>query len=136
MILDLYKELKKIADSEYDEIVEESAIIFSYSGRARKLRIRLIDNTFIDVWFSLGGEYSFHWEETQARDTIYRHDNAPHKRWSSIKTFPKHCHDSTQTNVVESSLSDKPDEALREFMGIVRKKIIELKHKRSDLQSG
>lgn len=127
MILDLYKELKKIADNEYNEIVEESEIIFSYAGRARKLRIKLIDNTFIDVWFSLGGEYSLHWEQAQVRNIIYRHDNAPHKRWSSVKTFPKHCHDTTQENVIESNLSDKPEETLRVFMSIVRKKMIELK---------
>ncbi len=63
MILDLYRQLKEIADEEYDEVVENTEIIFSYTGRARKLRIKLIDNT-----------------------------------------FPKHCHDGTQENVVESNL--------------------------------
>ena len=38
MILELYKKLKKIADTEYGNIVEESEIIFSYTGRAKKLR--------------------------------------------------------------------------------------------------
>lgn len=125
MILSLYKHLKKIADSEYSDIVEGSEIIFTYSGRARKLRIKIIDNTFIDIWYSLDGEYSFHWEQT-IRNTFYRHDNAPHKKWSFVKTFPKHCHDRTQKNVTESNLSEIPDEALREFLDIVRKKMINL----------
>lgn len=126
MILSLYKHLKKIADSEYSDIVEGSEIIFTYSGRARKLRIKLIDTTFIDIWYSAEGEYSFHWEQTNVRDTVYRHDNAPHNKWSFVKTFPKHCHDRTQENVTESNLSEIPDEALREFLNIARKKMINL----------
>ena len=86
MILELYRQLKEIVDSEYSDL----------------------------------------------RNTIYRHDNAPHKRWSSIKTFPKHCHDGIQDNVTESNISDSPNQALREFMAIVRKKMIELKYKKTN----
>lgn len=127
MILERYRQLKEIVDCEYNDITEESEIIFSYAGRARKLRLKLIDNTFIDIWHSQEGEYSFHWEQRHIRNTIYRHDNAPHKKWSSIRTFPKHCHDGIQGNVTESNLSDNPNDALREFLAIVRKKMIELK---------
>ena len=63
MILDLYRQLKEIADKEYFDIVEDSEIIFSHTGRARKFRIKLVDNTFIDIWYSLEGDYSFHWEQ-------------------------------------------------------------------------
>ena len=129
MILDLYKQFKKISDNEFGDIIEESTIIFSSSGRARKLRLELIDNTLIDIWYSSEGEYSFHWEQTEVRNSIYRHDNAPHEKWSCVKTFPKHCHDGTQNNVVESSIPDKPDHVLREFMYIVKKKMIGFKQK-------
>jgi len=132
MIFELYRQLKDIADREFYEIVEDSEIILSYTGRARKLRLRLIDNTFIDIWASLDGEYAFHWEQTETRNEIYRHDNAPHQKWSYVKTFPKHCHDRTQDNVVESNLSEKIDDALREFLSIVRKKMIDLKHMNSE----
>jgi hypothetical protein len=128
VILELYKLLKEIAEKEYREIVEDIEIIFSYSGRARKLRIKLIDATFIDIWHSLEGQYSFHWEQS-SRGMIYRHDNAPHNKWNFVKTFPKHCHDGAQDRVIESNLSDKPEQALREFLNIVRKRVIELKHK-------
>ena len=127
MISERYRQLKEIADSEYDDIIEESEIISTYTGRARKLRLKLVDNTFVDIWYSEEGDYSFHWEQRDTRNTIYRHDNAPHKRWSSIKTFPKHCHDGSQNNVIESSLSDDPEQALKGFLITVRKKIIELK---------
>lgn len=128
MILELYKLLKEIAENEYREIIEDAVIVFTYSGRARKLRIKLIDTTFIDIWYSLEGEYSFHWEQS-LRGMVYRHDNAPHNKWNFVKTFPKHCHDVAQDRVIESNLSDNPEQALREFLNIVRKRVIELKHK-------
>jgi hypothetical protein len=127
VILTLYRQLNSIAEKEFDDIVIESEIIFSHSGRARKLRLNLIDGTFIDIWYSEKGEYSFHWEQRGVRDVIYRHDNAPHLKWVSVKTYPKHCHDSVDENVSESYISNDPEEALREFMAIVRKKLFELR---------
>ncbi len=129
MIYTLYKQLKTIADKEFHDIVINSEIILTYSGSAKKLRLSLIDETFIDIWYSTEGEYSFHWEQRGIRDSIYRHDNAPHFKWSAIKTFPKHCHNGTDENVFESYISDKPEEAIKQFIGIVREKIIELKLK-------
>jgi hypothetical protein len=61
-IYSLYKQLKSIADKEFNDIVLNSEIIFSYSGRARKLRLDLMEGTFIDIWYSPDGGYSFHWE--------------------------------------------------------------------------
>lgn len=127
MILECYRRFKEIAEREFGEIVVESEIIFSYTGRARKLRIRLIDNTFIDIWYSVDGGYSLHWEQSGVRNAIYRHDNAPHLKWSHVKTFPKHCHDGAQERVAESNLSDKPEEAIREFLRIIRNKMVELR---------
>jgi len=127
MILELYNRLRVIAEKEFSEIVEDTEIVFSHTGRARKLRITIIDNTFIDIWYSLEGEYSLHWEQFQERNAVYRHDNAPHNKWSFIKTFPKHCHDGKQDNVTESNLSDEPEKALREFLSIIRKKLIDIK---------
>ena len=127
MILELYKQLKQIAQNEFGDIVENAQIILSNTGRARKLRVALIDTTFVDVWYSLDGDYSIHWDQSGLRNTIYRHDNAPHLRWSYVKTFPKHCHDGSQDSVVDSYLPDEPRAALREFLKIARKRIAELK---------
>ena len=125
MISALYRKLEFIATNEFADIVYDSVIIYSYSGRARKLRLKIIDNTLIDVWYSIDGEYSFDWEQREIRKTIYRHDNAPHKKWKRIKTYPKHCHDGTQENVLESNLSEAPEKAMREFLGIVRNRLLE-----------
>ena len=125
MISELYKNLKEIADSEYGDIIRESEIVLSYTGRARKLRLKLVDNTFIDIWYTLEGDYSFHWEQRNVRESIYRHDNAPHKKWAYVKTFPKHCHNGLQEKVIESNLSNIPMQAIREFLVLVRKRIIE-----------
>ena len=124
MISETYRQLKETFDREFADVIEDSEIISSYSGRARKLRVNLIDGTFTDIWYSPDGDYSFHWEQTDIRRQVYRHDNAPHLKWSYVRTFPKHCHDGTQDNVVESHLPDKPEDALREFLLIVRKKLI------------
>ena len=126
MILELYNKLKLIAESEFNDIIETSDIIFTFSGRAQKLRLYLIDRTLIDIWYSEDGDYSYHWEQRTIREAIYRHDNAPHHRWNHIPTFPKHCHDGSQDNVTESNLPANPEIAIRDFLNIVRKKLIEL----------
>ncbi len=129
MILKLYKQLDDIANNEYEDIIENTEIIYSHAGLARKLRLELIDSTYVDIFYSVENNYSLHWEQKNVRNAIYRHDNAPHKKWSNIKTFPKHCHDGDQSNVTESNLPDNPDAALRAFLTFVRKTIIEQKYK-------
>ena len=62
MILSLYKNLKKLANKEYDDIIDNSEIIYSYTGRARKLRLKLVDSTFVDIFYSEENNYSLHWE--------------------------------------------------------------------------
>jgi hypothetical protein len=127
VIYEIYRQLKSIVDNEFIDIITESEIIFAFSGRARKLRVNLIDGTFIDIWYSVEGEYSFHWEQRGVRDAIFRHDNASHAKWSAIKTFPKHCHDGTNQNVSESYIPDEPEKAVRDFLKIVREKLLKLK---------
>ena len=105
--------LREIAEAEFGDIVVDTD-----SPGLNELRIILVDGSFIDVWFSLKleGRYSYHWEREAIDGTIYRHDNAPHKRWQRVKTFPKHFHDGSEEEVRESYLSDDPEEALREFL--------------------
>ncbi len=112
--------LREIAEVEFADIVVEAFV-----PDVNELRIILTDGSFIDVWFSLklAGRYSYHWERRAVDGTIYRHDNAPHKRWQSVVTFPKHFHNASETNVVESYLSEDPEKALREFLTFVRNKL-------------
>ena len=43
MISELYRQLEALAVGEFGDIVEDSELISSYTGRVRKLRIKLID---------------------------------------------------------------------------------------------
>ncbi len=83
-----------------------------------EFRIILTEGSFIDVWFSLKlqGRYSYHWERKLFDGSIYRHDNAPHKKWEDISTFPKHFHNGSEDNVMLSHISENPELALREFL--------------------
>ncbi len=60
MILKLYKQLDDIANNEYDDIIENTEIIYSHAGRARKLRLELIDSTYVDIFYSVENNYSLH----------------------------------------------------------------------------
>lgn len=70
-------QLREIAEVEFADIVKEAIV-----PDINELRIILHDGSFVDVWFSLKllGRYSYHWERRAIDGTIYRHDNAPHKR--------------------------------------------------------
>jgi hypothetical protein len=112
--------LCEIAQVEFADIVVEGSV-----PDLNELRLILVDGSFIDIWFSLKlvERYSYHWEHRAIDGTIYRHDNAPHKRWQSVSTFPHHFHDGSENNVIESQLSGNPEEALREFLTFVRKRL-------------
>lgn len=114
------RRLRQIAEIEFADIVVEA-----FSPDVNELRIFLVDGSFVDVWFSLKLErrYSDHWERRAIDGTIYRHDNAPHKRWEGVETFPHHFHDGSEENVRESHISDEPEQALRDFLEFVRRKI-------------
>ncbi|WP_423244371.1 toxin-antitoxin system TumE family protein [Desulfofundulus thermobenzoicus] len=76
----------------------------------------------MDIWFSLKlkERYSYHWERRGLDGTMYRHDNAPHRRWEWVKTFPRHFHNGAEENVEESDLSPVPEEAIRQFLDFAR----------------
>ena len=109
--------LREIAESEFADIVTAVMI-----PDLNELRILLTDGSFVDVWFSLKlqGRYSFHWERRAIDGKVYRHDNAPHRRWETVATFPRHFHSGSETNVVESHISPDSAQALREFLAFVR----------------
>ncbi len=112
--------LREVAEVEFSDLVIEAIVPDS-----NELRIILIDGSFIDVWFSLKlvERYSYHWERRAIDGSIYRHDNAPHSRWQTVATFPKHFHNGSEAHVVESDISENPEEALREFLAFARNMI-------------
>jgi hypothetical protein len=123
-ILERYEEISKIIQREFSEIIISLEILYLPSGLAQKIRVYLVDYTFVDIWFSKKGRYSFHWEARLVRNVIYRFDNAPHKKWIKISTFPHHFHDRNDKNVKPSNLPFKLEDAIRAFFLFVRNKII------------
>ena len=104
--------LGRLAEVEFLDIVRSTAIIES------KLRVTLIDGSYIDFWWSeeVSGRFAYHWERTQIDGTVYRHDNIPHLRWRTVASFPRHFHAGTQQTVTESDISEDPEQGLRQFL--------------------
>ena len=111
--------LRQVAEIEFADIVVDTDI-----PDLNELRIVFTEGSFMDVWFSLklADRYSYHWERRAIDGTIYRHDNAPHRRWQAVGTFPHHFHDGSENKVVESHLGANPEDALREFLTFVRER--------------
>ena len=111
--------LSAIAEQEFSDIVDSTDIIRD------KLRMVLVDGSFIDFWWSteIAGRFACHWERTHLDGKIFRHNNMPHARWKSVKTFPQHFHDGESGEVVESFLADDPEGAVREFLAYARMKL-------------
>lgn len=125
-ILKLYKNLLDIATTEFKTIVESGEIFYSQSQEVPgKLRLYLCDGSFIDIYHSIKGKYSYHWDRRIILNEIYRHDNAPHKNWKQVSTFPKHFHNGSEDIVVPSYIPDDPELALRQFLTFVVKHLIE-----------
>jgi len=123
-ILRIYEvQLEKVREK-FSDVVDSSIILRSESGEPLKLRLDMIDGSIVDVFYSVGGKYSYHWERGMIDGSVYRHDNAPHKKWKNIKTFPKHFHNSSEDKGGESYISDDPLLAIEEFLEFVRGKLI------------
>lgn len=116
MIDSLLRELSDIAEIEFADVVMKCDITEG------KLRLYIIDESFLDVWFSrqLEGRYAYHWERRHVDITIYRWDNAKHEVWKNVKGFPHHFHERTDDNVNESFLPSEPPDALRFVLEFVR----------------
>lgn len=69
------QKLARIAEIEFSDIVDTTEMI------GTKLRIMLINESFIDIWLSrkLSDRFGFHWEE-KATGLSYRYDNFPNSK--------------------------------------------------------
>jgi hypothetical protein len=112
-------EIKRIAEIEFADIVKNTYQI-DY-----KLRIVLINNSFIDVYLSqkLQGKFGIHWERMDKRKAIYRYDNFPDKKWRAVASFPFHFHNGSYDNVESSPFPLQPLNGFRAFMEFVKNKI-------------
>ncbi|OHE60492.1 MAG: hypothetical protein A2Z47_10195 [Thermodesulfovibrio sp. RBG_19FT_COMBO_42_12] len=112
-------DFKRIAEVEFADIVKGTYRI-DY-----KLRIALIDNSFIEVHLSqrIPDKFGFHWECMDESGKFYRYDNFPDKKWQSVSTYPYHFHTGTQDIVEASPFPSNSIEGFRAFMEFVRNKI-------------
>jgi len=114
----IYRWLLEEGLKEFSDIIDDLELIRTSSGVPVKVRVMMIDNSFLEIYWSESGKYSLHYERRHIDGTIYRHDNAPHHK--QIKTFPKHYHKGREDFVVESYLPDEPIEAVRAFLKEIR----------------
>jgi len=120
-MINAYNKLKVIAESEYKDIVTSTKILGERTVGSAKLRIFLKDQTYLDVWLSPSGKYSYHWEQRAQRGTIYRHDNAPD--FPHIKTYPKHLHDGDEKSIRPSYMDANPTIAIKQILDIIKQKL-------------
>ena len=121
----VYRALQQIALSEFADVVIHVEIMSLSTSDPLKLRLDIVDGSLLDVFISISGRYSYHWERRLIpTGDLYRHDDAPHDRWRYVATFPKHFHDGSESNVAESHISDDPQEAIRKFLTFARHKLL------------
>ena len=120
---ELFNGIVELVLADFSDIVVDVQLRFTPSGSVERLRIFLSDKSFVDVWLSTSGKYSYHWEHRHVRGLIHRHDNAPHSKWKDVRTFPKHFHDGTEDNVKESDIPDEPLSATSYFLSFVRENL-------------
>jgi hypothetical protein len=118
MMVDLVM-LANIAREEFVDIVVD------VRQSDAKLRMLLVDGSYIDFWWSgvQVGRFAHHWNRQHLDGTIYRHDNSPHRKWQHVQTFPQHYHRAREDAVTESFLPQEPREAVRAFLTFCRQMI-------------
>lgn len=116
---EIYRKIRETIRREYPDITE---FVEEIDG---KVRVHLADRSHLDIWLSrkIPNRYAYHWEHRHLDGGLHRHDNRPHENLKFMKTFPKHFHDGEEENVKESSISDDPIEAVREFLDSIRTEI-------------
>lgn len=124
----LYQTLKRYIETNFSEIFLSVVYLGGTPLAPNKLRIYFKDNTFLDIWLSDDGDYSYHWEQRAKRGIIYRWDNAPDH--PQIATHPDHFHDGSDKNVKESGISQDPKEAIDYILRLVKSSTMTSKQKK------
>ncbi len=115
----ILRRLRELVLRMYPEIVVDAEIVYG------KLRIYLVDESFIDVWISrrLPNRYAIHWERRHIDGTIYRWDNTPHEAHKRIPTFPHHFHEGRDNVVKPFHYPGSLEKALEKALEYVRRKL-------------
>jgi len=102
----------KIAREDFSDIIVDREF------HADRVRLKLMDGSWIDVRYPVEDKFSFHW---QRGEKIFRIDTAPH--YKGISTFPRHIHFGSEDNVIADYVLEEnvpPEENFRRFMSWVR----------------
>lgn len=102
--------------SQYEDIVADIKTVGT--GTARKTRVMFKDGSYLDIWFSDSGRYSFNWERRHIDKKVFRFDNAPHH--PTVKTFPHHLHKGSEEVIVESWIEPRPDRGLFDVLDFIK----------------
>lgn len=113
------EDIGRIAVIHFRDIVLKSKLI-NY-----KLRLFLIDNSYIDVNLSskIPGKFGYHWETRNTESEIFRYDNFPDIKWKNVDTYPEHFHYRKQNKVVASPFPAEIEPGFKSFMQFVREMI-------------
>ena len=117
-MLAIYQALATLALREFSDVVSDSGFVGGTEASPNKLRLILVDGSFLEIWLSVEGDYSYHWERRRQRGRLYQWDNAPHH--PHVSTFPDHFHDGDETAIGESQLSGDPELALLHVLAFIR----------------
>lgn len=113
-------------------LLEFPDIVDSCKTLEGKLRLHLIDGSYLDLWWSWKrkGKFAYHWERRAIDGKVFRHDNIPDVRWKYVKTFPKHFHNGSETTAEDSFAPETPLEGLRFMLAFARDYLGRAKSKR------
>ena len=114
-----FESLARIAEIEFSEIVSDSV------SMGEKLRLFLVDASYIDIWVSqsLKDRFGFHWERRHLDGTIYRYDNFPDTEWKAVSSYPRHFHNGSQDAVESAPFSMDLSEGFRDFLNFAAEKM-------------
>jgi len=122
--MEKFSEFARIAEIEF------SNIVLSTHNLGHKLRIYLIDKSFIDFYFTTKTKklrFAIHWERYHLDKKIYRLDNTPDKKWQKIKSFPLHFHNGSYNKVITPPFKianiDNLKNIFRRFLKFIEKNI-------------
>jgi hypothetical protein len=124
-VLKTYQALAHLALSEARDIVVGARLLGGSQADPNKLRLAFVDGSYLDVWLTADGDYSYHWEWRRQTGRMYRWDNAPHH--PQVITFPAHFHDGNEATVDASILSLEPMTALRHVLACVRQRLVRVR---------
>lgn len=115
----LYSGLAHIAEREFPDVIEYAEM------RKDRLRLYVVDGSFIDIWFSrrIPCKYAIHWERRHLNNIVYRWDNAAHRRLEKLETFPHHFHEGSQHNIRPFKPRETMEDTLRTILEYVRQRI-------------